>query len=347
MMAWWGHVAPPRALLRTIAVFDGADLVGLAPLFSDRGLGGLNRYRLLGAGTSAPLDILARPGMERAVGSVIVQSLTEVDPRPDVIMFEGLRGDSPWPSLLCDLWPNPGKLSLRRQFSQPAPFLELSAITYAEWFASRSAKFRSNMRRGLREVQKHGAIVRLSRNRQELTDDLEAFARLHRLRWRTRGGSGALNPGVERMLAEVGACLIEEGRFRLWSMHLDGRPISSHLFLTAGEETAYWLGGFDDTETRIQQPAILTILSALEHAFAVGDTRFDLGSGGQWYKYNFSQTAGSVDWVLLIPRGWRSFLARIQLAPLRARIMLAQRAPARAKRFVRRAWEWRAALGRS
>jgi CelD/BcsL family acetyltransferase involved in cellulose biosynthesis len=344
MMAWWEHVAPRGARLRIIAAFDDADLVGIAPLFSDHGFGGLNRYRLLGVGTSSPLDILARPGMEEAVGLVVVQTLAEADPRPDVIMLEGVPGDSPWPRLLCDLWPGPRKLGLRRQFSQPAPFVELSGTTYAHWFASRKAKFRNNMRRGLKQLQRHGATVRLSTDREELTREVEALAGLHRLRWGRRGRPGALDAQVERMLVEAGARLIEQGRFRLWSIHLDGRPISSQLLVSAGGRTACWLGGFDEAETRVRWPGSLIILSALEHAFSVGDGRFDLGSGGQSYKYDFSQTADSVEWALLIAPGWRSFLARAQLAPLRARVVLAQRASPRAKRVLRRALEWRGAL---
>jgi CelD/BcsL family acetyltransferase involved in cellulose biosynthesis len=339
MIAWWRHVAPAEALLRVVAVFEGEDLVGVAPFFTDRGFGGVRRYRLLGATTSAPLDILARPGVEGAVASETVRHLAKNDPRPDAIMFEGISGDSPWPRLLSELWPGAGKLRLRMQFSQPAPFVDLRGSTYAEWFASRSANFRSNMRRGLKDVQKHGAAVRLTTDRQTLTPDLEAFARLHQLRWSTRGGSGVLDARVERMLADAGAQLIEGGRFRLWSMQSapGGPAISSQLFLAAGGRVAYWLGGFDADMTRIRKPAILTILAAVEHAFAIGDTLVDLGAGGQRYKYDFSQGTEAIDWILLIPPGRRSLFARAQLARLRVRIALAQRIPPRAKQIIRKA----------
>jgi CelD/BcsL family acetyltransferase involved in cellulose biosynthesis len=346
MMSWWEHVAPPSALLRIIAVFDGEDVVGIAPFFADRGPGGVRRYRLLGAGTCAPLDVLAQPGMERAVGTAIARRLAEADPSPDVIMLEGLPGSSPWPELLGDVWPGRGSLSIRRQFSQPAPFVELRGGTYDAWLGAKTSIARRKIRQEVKALHHHGATVRLTTNPEELARDLEAFAALHRVRWDKWGGSGVLDARVERMLAQVGARLIGEGRFRLWSIDLDGRTISSHLFLVAGGEVSYWLGGFDDQDTRIRRPAIMTIRSALEHAFSVGDHRVDLGPGGQSYKYEFSQTASSVEWILLIRPGWRSLLARAQLARLRARIVLAQRLPPRAKRLVRRALAWRPALRR-
>jgi CelD/BcsL family acetyltransferase involved in cellulose biosynthesis len=343
MMSWWEHVTPPRALLRITAIFDGEELVGIAPFFADRGPGGVRRYRLLGAGTCAPLDILARPEMEQRVGTMVARCLAESDPVPDVVMLEGVPGGSPWPGLLRDAWPGRGSLSISRQFAQPAPFVELRGSTYDRWLGSKSSNSRRKLRHEIKMMQERGATVRLSKSAEELGRDLKAFADLHCARWRKRGGSGVLDARVERMLADVGARLIEQGRFRLWSMDLDGRTISSHLFVVAGGEAAYWLGGFDERETRIRRPGILIIRSALEHAFSVGDRRLDLGPGGQPYKYEFTQTANSAEWILLIPRGRRSLLARAQLAPLRARIVIAQRLSPGAKRVVRRVLEWRPA----
>jgi len=341
MMSWWQHAAPPGALLRIMPVFEGEDLVGIAPLFADRGFAGVSRYRLLAAGTSAPLDILARPGMERTVCPLIARSLAQAEPAPDVIMLEGLPGDSPWARLLCDVWPGRGTLKLRRQFSQAEPFVKLSGSTYDEWFASKPSTYRRYLRRDLRAMNEHGATLRVSRSPEELTRDLKALAELHHARWRKRGGSGVLDTRVEHMLAEAGGHLFRQGRFRLFSVELDGRTISAALFVAAGGEAAYWLGGFDERETRVRHPGIMTLRYALEQSFSTGDRGLSLGPGGQRYKHELTSAARSVEWVLLIPSGLRSFLARAQLAPLRTRIVLAQRVSPEAKRVVRRLLEWR------
>jgi CelD/BcsL family acetyltransferase involved in cellulose biosynthesis len=341
MMAWWEHVAPPRAQLRITAVFDDEGLVGIAPFFLDRGPGGVRRCRLLGAGTCAPLDILARKGMEQAVGAVIARSLAEACPAADVIMLEGVPGDSSWPALLCDLWPKRGSLTLRRQFAQPVPFVELRGRTYDDWLRAKTSPSRRKLRKEAKALEEQGGTVRLSRNAEELARDLEAFSDLHRARWRSRGGSAVLDARVERMLAQAGAQLVEKDRFRLWSMDLDGRTISSHLFVVAGGEASYWLGGFDEREARVRRPGILMVRAALEHAFIVADQRLDLGPGGQPYKYEFTQTANSAEWILLVPRGPRSLLARAQLARLRTRMVTTQRLSLGAKRLFRRALAWR------
>ena len=337
MLAWWRHVAPRGARLRVHVVFDGEELVGLAPFFVDRGSGGLERYRLLAAGTSAPLDILARPGMEDAVAAETARWLGGAEPAPDVIMFEGLRGGSPWPSLLRAHWPSRRRPAVTPLFSQPAPFVELTGRTHAQWLSTKSSDFRRKLRREREAFDARGVTMRLTRSAEDLARDLGEFARLHHGRWRQRGGSGVLDARVERMILDAGAELVAEGRFRLWSMQLDGRVVSSHLFMTAGRETAYWLGGIDEEERRIERLGIGALLYALEHAFEMGDGLFDLGAGAQDYKRRISQAERSIDWVLLVPRGWRAPLARVQLIRQRIRQLLARRLPPGAKQLVRRA----------
>lgn len=340
MMAWWRHVAPAGAQLRVIAVFDGQELVGLAPFFADRGWGGVVRYRLLSSGTSARLDVLARPGREPDVGEAIARCLTEAEPRPDVVTFEGTPAASPWPALLCRAWTGAGRWTAHRQFAQPAPYVDLQgSMSYTEWLASKSANFRQSTRRRQRQLHARGAVVRLCEDTAALAPGLDAFARLHRLRWSTRGGSAVLDAGVERMLAEAGPRLLADRRLRLWSVELGGQAISAHLFLSAGGETSYWLGGFD-TAWESVQPSLSTLRAALEHAFASGDRRFDLGPGGQPYKYRFASAAEPIDWTLVVRSGVRAPLARAQLIKLRTRIGLAQRLSPGAKQAARRVLRW-------
>lgn len=346
LMSWWRHVAVAGWRLRVVTVFEENALVAVAPFFCDRGLGGVRRWRLVGAGTSAPLDILAIAGRERDVAPLIVGHVAAGDPRPDVVMLEGIPAASPWPALLRAFWPRAGRLAICPQFSQPAPFVALHGSTYGEWFDSQSAHWRKKMRYAMKKSESYAAIARMSRDDDELKHDLETFAELHHRRWSVRGGSSAFDVRVQRMLEECGAELMHRGRMRLWSLEIDGRTISSSLFVSAGGRTAYWLGGFDHTDSRVISPGLLTIRAALEHAFRAGDALLDLGPGGQPYKYEFSRMTHEVEWILLVPRGWRSLAARAQLARLRARMQLAKALSPRAKRMVRQLRTWSAGLRR-
>ena len=136
------------------------------------------------------------------------------------------------------------------------------------------------------------------------------------------------------MLADV-ARTLPPSRFRLWSTEVAGRTISSHLFLAAGGEVSYWLGGFDDSWTA-QQPALQTILTAIEHALEQGDDRLDLGPGGQEYKYRFSDGEDVLRTVTVVPRGARYRHVRALLVPDHARRAVTARVPEGWKPGLRR-----------
>ncbi|MGH2754721.1 MAG: GNAT family N-acetyltransferase, partial [Actinomycetota bacterium] len=221
----------------------------------------------------------------------------------------------------------------------PAPVLQLRATSFDDWFAGKSSNFRQQMRRGRRKLEEEGAVFRMSRDVDELARDLQAFAELHHSRWDERGGSRALSPAVEVMLLEAGRTMLSSGGFRLWSLEIAGRIVSSHLFLAAGGEVAYWLGGFDE-QWAAQKPSMQVLLEAVRHAWASGDERVDLGGGGQDYKYRFTDQREMLEWSTIVPPGLRYQATRVSLSTVRVRRKLVSklgpRAQARLRALVRR-----------
>ena len=75
------------------------------------------------------------------------------------------------------------------------------------------------------------------------------------------------------MLAEAGrGARSPKGRFRLWTIEVDGAVISAHLFVEAGGDLVYWLGGIDDEWASNRRPGLLAILAATEDAMGRDDT---------------------------------------------------------------------------
>ncbi len=334
MMAWWRNVAPRSARLRVVLVFEEDALVGVAPFFVDRGLGGLNRYSVLGARCSSRVDLVSAPGKEDVVGRAIGEALSRSAPKPDVVMFHGIPATSPWPELLAAGWGD-GRCRVQDDVRMPAPFLSLEGRTYEEWFTSKSRHFRKHMGRNRRQLEGDGAALGLASVERDLDRALHDFARLHYSRWRWRGGSAVLNPRVEQMLSDAGRELQSDLRFQLWQIRLPDGALSAHLFLSAGAVTSYWLGGFDEAWARFQ-PSMITILGAVQHGFSVGTSRIDLGGGDHSYKHRFADGIEMLRWTVLIPPGRAAVLARLQFAPLRARMAVAQRLQPRAKHMLHR-----------
>ena len=336
MLPWWEHASPAGARLRVVAVTDGDALVGLAPLYSDPRRSSVSRYRFLSAPAALRTGPLVRPGHEAEVMHEVCRILGPVDPPADLITLDGVSTRDGWPQQMRSAWPGGRPPRVLHDISRPAPWLDLSQGTYETWLASKSKNFREQMRRRRRKLEKMGATFRLTKNESEVEADLDSFIRLHHSRWKERGGSGVLTNAVERMLPTVAGRLLAGGRFRLWTLEVDGRAISSHLFIAAGGDVSYWLGGFDE-EWSAQQPSLQVLIVAIEDAWARGDRRVDLGGGGQSYKYRLADLVETLEWSYFVPAGPKYARSRAELLPTLTKRAVLARIPKESKDRVKRA----------
>jgi CelD/BcsL family acetyltransferase involved in cellulose biosynthesis len=318
MLAWWRNAAPTRSRLRVIAVFENDHLIGVGPFFSIKTRGGLDELRFLGSKVSVRGEPLSAPGKENEVASAIVDAIDRMRPRIDLVLFEGVPTLSRWPSLLYERWRSDGSSYKHRAYPTLAPSLDLTGRSYDEWFDSRPSHFRQEIRRRRRHLEQRGGRFQMAEGAEEVVGALDAFFRLHHSRWKERGGSAVLTDRVQAMLLDAALGLVEESRFRIWTIAADGEVVSAHIFLAAGGEVAYWLGGFDESWAKLG-PAIQTVLKALEHAWNVGDTRMDFGAGAQEYKYSFAESQDVLESVTIAPRNIRYPVTRMQLVPRRLR----------------------------
>ena len=326
MLAWWRHVPGPQAVLRVIVVHDGDDLVAVAPFYAEPKLGRPTRYRILGTGTSHRAEPLAKADFREESARVIARELAAAQPRPALICFDSVDVRSGWPARLVESWPGGARPWSSREWSGPAPTVNLDGLTFDEWMKTKSRNFRSQSGRLRRRLEARGAHFRVATDEDELEWGLRELARLHYARWRGRGGSVALDPSVERALAQAGRELLPSGRFRLVWIEAEGRAISAQAFIAAGREVSYWNGGFDEAWAS-EQPSMRALIVAIEDAFVRADHRFDLGGGAEPYKYRLADGEDTLETTLVAPRGGRYPLTRLQLAPRRLRGALSRRLP--------------------
>jgi CelD/BcsL family acetyltransferase involved in cellulose biosynthesis len=314
MLGSWEHVDSPGSELRVVAVRDGDELVGIAPWFTSGRDGGRVDYRILSATMprSAPLAV---PGREWEVAAAVAQALAAASPAPDVIAFEGVSVGAHFPIALREQWPGRLRPPTRRYLVQPSPTVSLAAGSLDGWLASKSSNFRGQMRRIRRQFDAAGGSVRMS-TADTLQDDLATFLRLHAARWEHLGDSSIV-ADADRIMAlfeSVGRAHVDDGRFRLHLLEVDGEPISAQVFAAAGGEVLHMNGGWDERYARLK-PSLLCILAGLEDAFERGDARMDLGPGTQPYKLRFADGDDPVAWTVMVVPGRRLPLTFARLAP--------------------------------
>ncbi|MCW2957437.1 MAG: cellulose biosynthesis (CelD)-like protein, partial [Solirubrobacterales bacterium] len=342
LLAWWRHARPARARLAVVVVVEdtpGGALVGVAPFFTDRGAVGI-RWRPLGTRAFQRVGPLAATGREADVARAIVEALHGLRPRPQVLLFEGIALESPWPKLLAGGWPGSGSQDARIVVTGAATALTLDTAgeTFDGWFAAKSSHFRQRLRRPRKALAAAGGVARLA-DAATAAPDIEAFIRLHSDRWADRGGSSAVPPAIAAALRDAGPGLVASGRLRVWSVDLDGETIASSLVFRAGSEAGYWLNGFDAAHARLE-PSKVSILRVVEDAFALGAARLDLGEGDFAYKRRFADGEQTLVHLSVVPPTTPRVRAAVAVAlpALRRRVAdrLSDDAKARLRRRLRR-----------
>ncbi|MDW5597774.1 GNAT family N-acetyltransferase [Conexibacter stalactiti] len=302
-LGWWRHMRPERSLLRVVVVRAGAEVVAIAPYFVQDTAAARIDYRLLGSGFATPLSPLACPAVAWQAAAALAGALATARPAPDMVTFEGLPLSSPWPAMVRERWPGLLRPTAFRPWILSAPTVSLEHCSFAAWFATRSANFRSQMRRGTRDLERAGGQVRAS-TPASLGDDLEALFRLHAGRWEGRGRS-ALVPAADALrglFADLGREQVACGRLRLQVVEVEGAPISVQLFANDGDAIVYWNGGWDERYAKLR-PAMLGILAEVEAGIADAARVLSLGGGAQGYKLRFADGSEPLEWGhLLVPR---------------------------------------------
>jgi len=331
MLSWWRHAAPADALLRTLVLVEGDELVAIAPFCARRtAIGPL--YELLGSPVAARIEPLALPGREEEAALAFTRALSKEEPMPAAVRFLFAVRGSPWPELFRRTWP--GKVRVIGGEVKRAPSVSLAGRDFDGYMAAREAKFRGKLRRYGRRLEDNGARHRLLDTHEEVRRGLADFAELHYGRWEDRGGSGALNPQIERMLQDVEHELLDDGRFRLYAMEIGGRTISAQLFIAAGGEVGYWLGGFDPEWARYG-PGNQVVLAAIKDGIERGERRIDLGPGAQEYKLRLADGEDVLESFTLVTRPGRYPLARALGLAKDMRVGLSKRVPGSVKERLR------------
>lgn len=326
MLAAAHHLISPRGRLAAVAVRDAGTLVGLAPFWVAR-RAGVREARLLGGGMAHRIGPLTLQGHGNAVAALTAPVLADVLGHAGAIRVEGADAAEHWAGRLAGAWPDRAPRVLR-ELVLGAPTLSIDGRDFEGWLSSKSVNFRQWARRVRRRAQARGAVVSMASDAGSLAAGLEAFRQLHEARWAQRGGTVALRGGAPQVLREAGQQLIADGRFRLWTLEIDGSVASAQVFVAAGGEVSYWNGGFDERWSSLS-PALVTILAAVEDAFERHERRIDLGGGEHHYKTRIADGDHPVIWETVLPRGVGYPLARLSTVPRQAR---------RGARHVARRW---------
>jgi CelD/BcsL family acetyltransferase involved in cellulose biosynthesis len=307
--AWWRHHGEGRPLCLVGCRNQEGELVGILPVYlaSRRPL---RVVRLLGHGAGDELGPICAPRNRAAVVAAARTGLDLLEPGWDVFVAESLPGDAAWRAFEGG-----------RQLSRiPNPVLEIGGISWDDYMASRSGKFRQQVRRNERRLSRdHSLAYRMTDDPAQLEADLDTLVELHGARW-GKESSGVFAGADARLHREFAAAALERGWLRLWFLELEGSPVAARLGYRFGGADVGYQSGRDPAWDRFGVGFLLQV-HTIREAMTDGIGEYRFLRGGEGYKDRFANADRGLE-TIVVPRGLRG---RAALAARRASLAIASR----------------------
>lgn len=258
---WWKHFGTAKSPY-ALALYDGADMVGLFPFVVTRGV--WRALRPMGVGASDYLHPLARTGYEPAVNRAVAEYVREFS--ADLIDLHQVRQDK-------------GEFDEGERIEQ-AVCLVLDLPDRFDAYVSGLSK---SLRYDVKRMEKIAGASVQTIGRDDTRQGLECLFELHRARWRKRGLPGAFLRSSMRFHQEWAEKAQKEGWLWLSVLQLDGRPAGAIYAMRVGTTAYYYQAGFDPVRGSVS-PGTLLVASTIRRSIEEGVRRFDFLRGDEPYK---------------------------------------------------------------
>lgn len=291
LMPWWLHLSGDRELFVLLARDEDGRARGLLPLSLETarvGLRRVRRLRFLGDDHvgSDYLDALIEPGWNRAANRAFAAAL--VDRRDDWDLLE-LRDMDERSTTAHELLDELGEDSfdMHSVAGLHCPIQDFDPEQPVADFMRSTRRFQNYTRRRKWLERQPGFQIEICQDEQTLQPPLEAFFRLHHLRWHEDGGSsGIAGARVEAFHRDAMPRLMAAGQLRLYTLWVDEVAVASVYALIHGNTFYYYQAGMDPA-WRSRSVGLVLIGETFADAIRSGLTRYDFLRGEEGYKFDW------------------------------------------------------------
>lgn len=263
LSVWWDVYGGLRRAI-FLAVEDGADLVGLFPVYQTRGA--WSALRPMGHGISDYLQPLAVPSHRTRVYHEIGDWLRRA-PGVDLVDLHQIREGFDVPGLN-----GPVIAEARCLVLDLPPTLE-------EYLQTLGKSLRYDVKR-LAKLP-----VAIEETTSETVDEaLDLFFSLHQQRWKKRGLPGAfVGTRVKEFHRRWARLALARDRFWLSTLRHEGEAVGSIYAMRTNQTCFFYQAGFDPAAKALS-PGTLLVADAIRRSIEAGLTRFDFLRGDEPYK---------------------------------------------------------------
>jgi CelD/BcsL family acetyltransferase involved in cellulose biosynthesis len=300
VQGWFAHLgdgATPFA----IAVRDAGRLVGLAT-FALRRSAGARVLRVSGEPFPGAWDILAADEDAAAVADVVARELRARAGAWDLAVLRRFPRGSALPGAL-----RAAGLAVHAGPIEAHPVVDVPA-TLEAYLNALGRSRRAGVRRGRKRAEAAGVRLHVLTSADEIVPAIERLQSVRDAQWRER--DRAMDPShgslaARALLTDAARALAPLGRMEIWEYRLGDELLGTWLVLADARTLYGFFGGFRP-EASSWHLGVLKIADSVEECVKRGLEAFDLGHGGDAYKYDHGASEHGVPTLVVHTRRPRS-----------------------------------------
>lgn len=279
---WWRNLGTGELRVITFRDEDGA-LIGIAPLFVEKGADGLNHLSLVGCvDVSDYLDVIVARGCEARVYNALLDTLLRADfPAWDEVHLCTLPAASPTNAMLAEL-AQTRALKIESKLHDVAPIIELPA-TWDAYLATLDKKDRHEMRRKLRRVEESNTRWYTIDTADALDAAITDFVELHKA---SRPDKHLfMDARMQNFFVEMARCLHPHGWLQILFLEVEGARAAALINFIYENDVLVYNSGYDPVKYGALSPGIVLFAHSIQEAIAAKRRRYDFLRGDEEYKY--------------------------------------------------------------
>ena len=281
---WWRYLGEGDVVI--LAVRNGAELVGIAPLFATTDDQGRRTLSFIGCVDVADyLDFIVAEGWEEVVYAALVDYMTGPSaPAWDVLDLCNVHQSSPTLSLLPSLAEQRG-WSVSNDRDDVCPIVMLPE-TWEDYLKMLDGKQRHEIRRKLRRADAQADVdCYVVGQEHDLVDEIEDFLDL--MAASSPDKAAFLTPRMRSFFRELARAIDDAGWLQLAFLEVDGQKAAAYFNFIYNNRVLVYNSGLDwQSFPKIGAGIILTA-HCIRYAIERGHEAFDFMRGGERYKYQF------------------------------------------------------------
>ena len=153
-----------------------------------------------------------------------------------------------------------------------------------------SSKFRKNLRRCMRNLEKDHQRVELKRYDEfgSVEEAMKIYFELHQKRWKLKHIPGVFNTQeVRDFYRDVAKLFADNGWLALYFLTANGEPIATQYCFEYKQKMYYALGGFDPNYSQYSVGSLI-LMKVIEKCIEKKIEEYDLLKGGEPYKFRYT-----------------------------------------------------------